>query len=282
MRLPDLSFSMTVGRLRHIQAVHEPLDSRNPDTHVRRLLPLLERWRLAWMSRKQLEVLRKDPFYYYLVARTRYYHQILGSSIAAGVRLIVNVGTGSDTRAHRFALQLRQNEITVIECDQQASIQVKEKLARRFGIAPHIEYLAIDLNDETWPSLERVLNARRGDVALVLMEGVSPYVNQSRFESFLRFVGGRLKVNSFIAYDYKLSGVNDRFGLGGRTTHPFRLPESRKAVTDFHARLGLRVTHLESSGELCARLVPRPERQDVFGQDALLQLQVGTHIDIDL
>jgi len=68
MALPNLSNSMTMGRMRFVQSVRESGERRNPDTLARYFLPMRERWRYAWLGRKALAALRANPFYYYLVA----------------------------------------------------------------------------------------------------------------------------------------------------------------------------------------------------------------------
>ena len=80
MALPNLSNSMYVAHLRYIQTMYELGERRNPDTLVRHFIPLLQRMRSAWLSRAELASLREDPFYYYLVARTKYYDTLLPSS----------------------------------------------------------------------------------------------------------------------------------------------------------------------------------------------------------
>src|ERR1043166_6560012 len=118
MALPNLSNSMYVARLRYIQSIHESLECRNPDTLVQHFILTLERWRIPWLGREELSKLREDPFYYYLVARTKYYDQVVNDAIADGVQQIVCVGCGSDTRAYRFEPLLRSRGISVLECDQ--------------------------------------------------------------------------------------------------------------------------------------------------------------------
>jgi methyltransferase (TIGR00027 family) len=267
---------MTVGRLRHIQAVHEPVASRNPDTHVRRLLPLSERWRLAWMPRKQLEILRKDPFYYYIVARTRYFDEVFLDAIHEGVATIINVGCGSDTRAHRFAAKLQAHGVQVLECDQKASIQVKQRLAKRFGPAPHLEYLALDLNDGAWPAFEARINVACERPTLVLMEGVSPYIENECFVQLLLLLRKTLRQQSKVVYDFKLQGVDDAFGSSRRTLHPFRLPSTRSELVAFHEQLGYRLHQLDFSEGLTRRFVPALHKSAAagFAQDALVRLEV--------
>ena len=276
MALPDLSNSMYVAHLRYIQAIYEAPPRRNPDTMVRRFIPMLRRLRFAWLRPEELSRMRSDPFYYYLVARTRYYDQVLENAVAAGVRRIVNVGCGSDTRAYRFKDLLRRKGVTVLECDQPESITAKKQLVSRWPESDHVDHLPIDLNDGSWPALEARLGGRGGPKTLVLMEGVSPYVNGSAFLEVLCIFGRRLPLDSYVTYDFKLAGIRDDFGKAERTIAPFRLPAGRELIRAYHKSIGLDLEHMELSGDLCARLVPglSVSGSPVFEEDGLLQLRV--------
>src|SRR5437016_10304251 len=143
MGLPNLSKSMDIARLRYIQSIHESPERRNPDTLVRHFIPILARLRTAWLGRQELSKLRADPFYYYLVARTHYYDQVVNDAVADGVQQIVNVGCGSDTRAYRFKHLLRSQGVHILECDQPQAIYAKQRIAQRWRPCDYVEYLPI-------------------------------------------------------------------------------------------------------------------------------------------
>jgi methyltransferase (TIGR00027 family) len=274
MALPDLSNSMYVARLRYIQTVHELPERRNPDTLVRHFIPALLRLRTAWMGKQELSRLRSDPFYYYLVARTRYYDQVVSDAIAGGLERIVGVGCGSDTRAYRFQDRLRDQGIKVLECDQAESINEKQRMTKQWRHFGHVEHLGIDLNDGAWPKLEAWLGDNKPKT-LVLMEGVSPYVNNREMTQFLSLLAGRLAPGSPVAYDFKISGVKDDFGRAGRTEIPYRLSTAKEEVAAFHAGLGLRLDHMELSSALVRRLLPDLNGSaSIFEEDGLLRLHV--------
>ena len=268
---------MYVAHLRYIQSIHEPRERRNPDTLVRYFLPILQRFRSTWLSQADLATLRADPFYYYLVARTRYYDRVVEEAVSEGVTRIIGVGCGSDTRAYRFKDLLCGKGVKVLECDQPESISAKQVLAKRWPHLDHVEYLPIDLNDGTWPELERRLGDRTTSKTLVLMEGVSPYVNYSEFSKFLQLLAARLGPGSPVAYDFKLAGLKDDFGREGRTRKPFRLTSSVDEVAAFHKGHGFRLEHMELSAELCARLLPdlKPSAAPMFSEDGLVRLRVA-------
>jgi len=268
---------MFVAEQRYIQSIHETTDLRNPDTLIRHFLPALRRWRCTWLSQRQLAVLRSDPFYYYLVARTKYYDSVFLDAISDNVQYIINVGCGSDTRSHRFEHILKQKGVRVLECDQSEAISDKQQMAKRWGSFDHIAYVSIDLNDDEWPDFEHWLGKNNTAKALVLMEGVSPYVNVETFGRFLSLLARELPAGSRVAYDYKLRGVADDFGLVGRTQRPFRLTAIIEEVVGYHKELGYRLDYMERSSDLSARLLTGLVKSSasLFTEDCLIQLDVA-------
>jgi methyltransferase (TIGR00027 family) len=272
------SNSMLMAELRYIQFIHEKSELQNPDGLVGQFLPVLRRWSCKCLSKSKIAVLRADPFYYYLDARTRYYDKVFLNAIADDAQYIINVGCGTDTRAYRFEHVLREKGVKVLECDQPKAIQVKREMAKRVGNYEHVTYASIDLNDETWPDFEQWLVKNNSAKAMVLMEGVSPYVNTETFSGFLKMLATKLLSGSRVAYDFKLRGSADAFGLIGRTKTPFRLGGEREELDAFHEQLGFRVEHFERSSELTIHLLANIEKPQhpLFLEDALIQLEV-TH-----
>lgn len=273
MRLPDLSYMMTVAGLRYIQSVYEPPERRNPDAMVGELLTPWQRMSCHLRARLSIDALRAQPFYYYLLSRTHHYDQVYRSAIEAGARRIVNIGAGSDTRAYRFAVQLREKGVEVLECDQPRATLIKQRAARRRWRADHVAYAPIDLNHGPWPELEAWLKRASGAKTLVIMEGVSPYVGQAAFGHFLEFLATRLSADSRLAYDFKLPRANDAFGRTDAVRNPFRLSCNPNEVAAYHAARGLRVDRLEVSADL-SRLLPSIAASPIplFLEDALVEL----------
>jgi O-methyltransferase involved in polyketide biosynthesis len=80
-----------------------------------------------------------------------------------------------------------------------------------------------------WPDFEHCLEAI---TALVMLEGVSPYIKAASFDQFLRFLVVKLHPESIVAYDYKIQGHDDQAG------NLFRLPVTKHDVIAYHERLG--------------------------------------------
>jgi methyltransferase (TIGR00027 family) len=275
MKLPSSSALMYVARLRHIQSIHESTEHRNPDTLVRHFIPIVQRWRSTWIGKTELAKLRAKPLYYYLVARTKYYDQVIKDAVSDGVKRIVNVGCGSDTRVYRFQELLRSNGVSVLECDLPEAIHIKEQMAKRWRPSDYVEYLPVDLNDPAWPELEHWLGNRTAPKTMVLLEGVCVYVDESSFCRFLRLLAAKLSPGSHVCYDYKIRGAHDDLGFSGRTEKPFRLSQVREEVAIYHQSLGLRLETMELSSELCRRLLPdlASSAFPFFEEDGLIRLK---------
>jgi methyltransferase (TIGR00027 family) len=200
MKKLEFSNSMEVAERRYIQSIHERSELQNPDRLVGQFLPLLRRWRCRWLNQRSIAALQADPFYYYLLARTRYYDTVFLNAITANVQYIINVGCGTDTRAYRFGQALKQKGVEVLECDQPKAIQIKEGLAKQVGSNGHVTYVSVDLNDDRWPDFEDWLAKNKTAKALVFMEGVSPYINFETFKQFLRLLAKTLSRGSRVAY----------------------------------------------------------------------------------
>ena len=254
LTLPDLSNSIGVAKARYIQSVYETPEYRNPDTLIRDLLPALVRWLIRVQVKFQPAKLRRGPFYYYLIARTKHYDQVFTETIDKGIKCIINIGCGTDTRAYRFGPELKIGGIRVLECDQAEAIAIKQQLAARAWQTDHVTYVSLDLNDNVWPSLECQLD-KAPSAVLVMLEGVSPYINDISFTRFLRFLAAKLSPGSVVAYDYKIQGPND-FTFGAPGKRQFRLPAKKSDVIAYHEALGYTVEYLELSSELSSRLLP--------------------------
>jgi methyltransferase (TIGR00027 family) len=273
----DLSPLMHVTELRHIQSRHETAEYRNPDSFVKHFLPRLRRLHFSWLSRERLTAFRSDSFYYYLVARTRYYDAVLVNAVSDDVGTVINVGCGNDTRAYRFERQLVQKGVTVLECDQPMAIHDKRRMARRLKPLDYTAYVPLDLNDDAWPDFELRLSQIRQREALVMMEGVSPYIDAESFGRFLGTLAKMLPAGSRVVYDFKFRGVADDFGRQGRTRIPFRLPAEPEDIAGYHEARGYRLHHVERSSDLSVRLLPGLTRlgAPLFTQDGLVELEVA-------
>jgi len=269
MSLPNLSYMTSVGELRYIQAFHESGAFRGPDMAVLDFLTPAQRFRCDLRGKFRREKLRLQPLYSYILARTKYYDEVFLDAISDKADFIVNLGCGTDTRAHRFGHILQQKGIRVLECDQAEAILAKEKLARIRWPTAHLQYMAVDLSREA-PELEGWLRKNRGARIHVMLEGVSPYLSVEAFERFLRLLAGQLEPGCVLAYDFK---VRESIPAGKAF---FGLPADEGAVSAYHSALGFRQTKFELSEGITRRCLPGTSLalELFFREDALTSLVV--------
>jgi methyltransferase (TIGR00027 family) len=277
MKLPNLSYMMSVGELRYIQSHFEKGEDRNPDSAVGMFLPLSKRIRCVLRGTVFLARVRSNPFYYYVNARTKYYDEVFLDAIRSSFKHIINLGCGSDTRAYRFADLLREKGIVVLECDQGEAIRAKEHIARRKSSTTQVRYLSIDLDVGNWPSLAGYLDDNAKGSMLVMLEGVSPYIGEASFKTFLQLLAHKLHPGSVVAYDFKLRGVADEFGGSNKAQPRFRLPGDEPEVAAFHRAIGLELKHMELSTGLLQRF--HPGAATSFQEDCLVRLSIARPIN---
>lgn len=138
------------------------------------------------------------------------------------------------------------------------------------------------MKDDARPEFKHELKKHGTARTLVLLEGVSPYINVDTFGRFLRFLAKELPPGSRVVCDFKFAGGADSFGLVGRTQRPFRLPMVKMEVVRYHEKLGYRVNRMEQSSELSTRLLPGLAESGIplFTEDGLIQLEVAVMADI--
>jgi methyltransferase (TIGR00027 family) len=265
----------STGYKRHLQSLHESGDRRNPDHLAGALLSPEERHRCLHMDAAALDALRAEPYYHYLTARTKAYDLLLLDAVVAGLRRVVIVGSGLDTRFHRYGGLLAAHGVDVAECDQPDAIAAKRAGAAGLPYAGRVGYFGIDLNSRpTWASLAAWVAADPRPV-LMLAEGVSPYVETAAFVDFLQALAGLLPRGSRLGYDFKLGGVADGFGRTASVTTPFRLEFDPGKIVARHRRYGFEAAAVTASDALMHEHVPSWSEQvsPLFREDALIVAQ---------
>ena len=270
------SFSNLAGTAykRHVQSLHEHGDRRNPDLLAGALLSPAQREQCLHLQARALDDLRRSPYYHYLTARTKAYDQVLLDAVAGGIRRVLIMGSGFDTRLYRFGGHLAALGAEVAECDQPPAMAAKRQLAAALPYACRVQYLGIDLNlPDTWAGLLRWLGDGASP-ALLIAEGVSPYIQRTTFTALLEALPKLLPTGSRVAYDFKLAGVADDFGKGADVSAPFRLALNVQAIAELHAGLGYRHTRTTDSRALMRAHVPSWDESvsPLFHEDALVEL----------
>ena len=144
-----------------------------------------------------------------IVARTRYIDDYVLQCLADGIKQMVILGAGYDSRAYRFD-EMRRG-IKVFEVDHPDTQMLKiEKVNRIFGRLPdHVVYVPIDFSKE---KLEQKLfegGYQRNLKTLFIWEGVTMYITEEAVDETMAFVVENSGEGSSIIFDYILKSVID-------------------------------------------------------------------------
>jgi methyltransferase (TIGR00027 family) len=122
------------------------------------------------------------------VARTRYIDDWLDTTVRAGVRQVVILGAGFDTRAYRFA---GIENCRVFEVDHPQTSTLKQAVVRTMlnGLPAHVVFVSADLNSRPVGAVLCDAGLDLSRPSVFLWEGVTNYLAESAVDATLRYVG---------------------------------------------------------------------------------------------
>jgi methyltransferase (TIGR00027 family) len=137
-----------------------------------------------------------------LFIRTKHVDDTLDDALRDGVRQVVILGAGFDTRGFRFADRLRG--VTFIEVDYGPTQEYKKRRVKEiFGALPrHIKYVPMDFAKDDLLKQLRKGGYVRARKTLFIWEGVTRYIPESAVLGTLRFVRDHSASGSTILFDY--------------------------------------------------------------------------------
>ncbi|WP_434418156.1 class I SAM-dependent methyltransferase [Nannocystis pusilla] len=227
---------------------------RGPDVLAERLLDgwmrVVLKSRLVRDAVRRIYERRMPGTFEFLAARSHFFDEVVREQLVAGARQVVILGAGFDTRAHRFAELAARQGATFFEVDAPATGAEKRRRAAGLGPAPHLRYVAVDLNRT---SLAEGLGAGGFDPAartVFVWEGVTFYIGAPAVDAVLRFVREGAGPGSVIAFDFlferAVTGSAPAYGLAeGRAFvasrgEPFTFGIDETRIEAFLAERGLR------------------------------------------
>jgi methyltransferase (TIGR00027 family) len=271
-----------VAALRAIGQLEKDPAIRNPDHLAVRFLGSAMRTRVRFWPVRKLTLWTVDRMlpggYLWITARTKHLDRIVLDEVAAGVRQVVILGAGADSRAYRFVDELAG--AMVFELDHPLTSAWKQQQVRTlFGQLPeHVRYVPIDLAHET---LETGLSSvEETEPVVFIWEGVAPYLSREAVESILATVA-RCAPGSSIAFDYvyadavqRMKATEDanRFdAYVRRRGEPLASGLDPDALGQLAGELGLEVESNARPAELAARHLHEDSRVVEFSAIAHLR-----------
>jgi methyltransferase (TIGR00027 family) len=144
-----------------------------------------------------------------VASRTRYIDDYLQACINDGIKQLVILGAGYDSRAYRFDELIRN--VKVFEVDHPATQKVKiEKIKKIFGFQPnHVFYIPIDFEREKLDKRFFESGYDRNLKTLYIWEGVTMYITAEAVDKTLAFVTNNSGKGSSIIFNYIFQSVVD-------------------------------------------------------------------------
>ena len=193
---------------RAIGALHPDPKLRNKDRLAAKLCPATILPHDYAMARYSID---RDPEglsgYFFVNARTLHIDAQLVKAAAEGVRQVIVLGAGYDSRAYRF--HKAYPKLVFYEVDLPAMVRSKKQaIEQLFGKPPrHVRYVPIDFNTETLDSVLAAAGYDRGVRSLFIIEGVVMYVNEPGNSATFDFIRRNSPPGTRVVYDYVLRRV---------------------------------------------------------------------------
>lgn len=165
--------------------------------------------------------------YHSVNARTHHIDTLLKKTVANGVKQIVNLGAGYDSRAYRFHKQFPK--VKFFEVDLPATLEHKKQLITNIlgSIPDYVAYVPIDFNTQTLEEVLKKAGYDEGKKTFYIMEGVTYYITEEGVNSTLKFIVQHSAPGSSIVFDYFYKGFVDG--------DPIKYPYAKRIHMQFKA-----------------------------------------------
>ena len=143
------------------------------------------------------------------IGRTRYIDEYVLQCMNQGIRQMVLLGAGYDSRAYRF--DDIKKSVMVFEVDHPATQKAKQKkLCKLFGSLPaHVTYVPVDFEKESFAEKLLAGGFDKSLKTLFIWEGVTYFLSEESVDATLAFVRENSAEGSSIIFDYTFSSVVD-------------------------------------------------------------------------
>jgi len=271
----------------------DPSD-RNDDYLTPYLLPWWQRIIINMDPIKKLAVFFVDRktsgFINHMNARTKYLDSFFNQTDFPYQQVVITA-SGLDTRAYRFANQLKN--VIFFELDLPDAVKRKEKsiieVEKKYGnnlaeynynvSRKNVVYVAIDLNDRN--IIEKLVDTKKFDVkkpTLFIMEGILYYLPSATVDSVFRDIAKKLD-RVCIAHDqhdrciYHNNCSNPL--ANEQAIYPMGVVEKKgypwisglvcesKWLKEYFAQMGLKINHMVSSHELNEKYLKNEARKKI-------------------
>jgi methyltransferase (TIGR00027 family) len=147
-----------------------------------------------------------------IVIRTRFLDDLLQQASASGVRQVVLLGAGMDSRAFRMDWP---EDTRLFEVDTEAPLGFKASVLRQEGAVARCERItvAVDLRED-WPGALAAAGHDPAAPTVWIAEGLLIYLPEDAVELLLARISARSAAGSWMGLTLGSPGVIERFGAG--------------------------------------------------------------------
>ena len=144
-----------------------------------------------------------------VVSRTRFIDEYLQQCIDEGIKQLVILGAGFDTRAYRFD-ELKE-KVRVFEVDEPITLNVKKlKINDILGALPtHVVYVPVDFEKEGFEKKLFYYGYDKNTKTLFIWEGVTMYITDEAVDKTLSFIVNNSGAGSSVIFNFIHSAVVD-------------------------------------------------------------------------
>jgi methyltransferase (TIGR00027 family) len=137
-----------------------------------------------------------------IIARVRYFDDIVRKSVDDDLEQLVILGAGYDTRAYR--IDGITEKVRVFEIDHPDTQALKiTKIKEIFGTLPeHVTFVSIDFEKEDLTQRLSETAYSRSKKTLFIMEGLICYINERAVKATLSFIRNNSGKGSALLFDY--------------------------------------------------------------------------------
>lgn len=171
---------------------------------------------LAFMAKYDFSrsVLKKALFkvpgiYEYVIARTRFIDKLFKHDLT-DIEQVVIFGAGFDSRAIRFAKELR--DIKVFEIDAPPTQQAKRSKFAETGIdfPTNLKFVSFDLTQEALSDKLEEAGYKRHQRCLIVLEGLTYYLPHEAIHNIFNFINTSTAKGSQLIFDYAIGLASNR------------------------------------------------------------------------
>jgi methyltransferase (TIGR00027 family) len=122
------------------------------------------------------------------ICRTRYIDDVVQAAISQGIKQLVILGAGYDTRPYRLpemeSIQVFEVDLPTVQDDK------KKKLQKYLGWLPdHVSFIPLDFDTQTLEAVVSGTAFNPAKPAIFIWEGVTQYMSEEAIRQKLAFVG---------------------------------------------------------------------------------------------